>query len=204
MCSTVVVEPAHECVKVVEVSVSRNQFTSGCVVQVTTVPRAGVERFNEAEVFVLKGTQGVVLASAVGVGLFFDGFDFVEDFATGVDNVKVGAPIDFGVTGAIEVIVQVFHCNNPPKVVDLCGISTTIILYTLWCGKSTGFEAFLFFQSRVLSSPINPAISNATPISAQGPKRNAGSMAMRIAPRMIRIQLMLRLRLSAITSSLNL
>ena len=116
MCSTVVVEPTHECVEVVEVSVGRNQFTGGYVVNVTTVPRAGAERFNEAEVVVLKGTQGVVLASAVGVGLFFDGFDFVEDFATGVDHVKVGAPIDFGVTSAIEVIVQFFHCNKPPKV----------------------------------------------------------------------------------------
>ena len=109
MCSTEVVKPTHECVKVVEVSVSRNQFTGGCVVQVTTVPRAGAERFNEAEVFVLKGTQGVVCTSAVGVELFFDGFDFVEDFATGVDHVKVGAPIDFGVTSVIKVIVQFFH-----------------------------------------------------------------------------------------------
>lgn len=139
MCSTEVVEPAHECVEVVEVSVGRNQFTGGCVVQVTTVPCAGAERFNEAEVFVLKGTQGVVFASAVGVGLFFDGFDFVEDFATGVDHVKVGAPIDFGVTGVVEVIVQFFHCNDLPKYVDLRGISATIILYTLWAQKSTVF-----------------------------------------------------------------
>ena len=109
MCSTEVVEPTHECVKVVEVSVGRNQFTGGRVVQVTTVPRAGAERFNEAEVVVLKGTQGVVLASAVGIGLFVDDFDFVADFAAGVDNVKVGAPIDFGVTSAIEVVVQFFH-----------------------------------------------------------------------------------------------
>ena len=78
----------------------------------------------------------------------------------------------------------------------------TNILYTLWTQKSTVFwNFFVFFQSRVLSSPINPAISNATPINAQGPNRNAGSIAMRIAPRMIRIQLMLRLRFSAITSS---
>ena len=116
MCSTEVVEPTHECVEVAEASVGRNQFTGGCVVNVTTVPRAGAERFNEAEVFVFKGTQGVVFASAVGVGLFVDDFDFVEDFATGVDNVKVGAPIDFGVTGAIEVIVKFFHCSKPPKV----------------------------------------------------------------------------------------
>ena len=109
MCSTEVVKPTHECVKVVEVSVSRNQFTGGCVVQVTTVPRAGAERFNEAKVVVFKSTQGVVLASAVGIGLFFDDFDFVDDFTTGVDNVKVGAPIDFGVTSVIKVIVQFFH-----------------------------------------------------------------------------------------------
>lgn len=86
------------------------------MVNVSTTTSAVVECFNEAEVVVLKGTQGLVFTSAVGVGLFFDGFDFIEDFATGVDNVKVGAPIDFGVTGAIEVIVQFFHCNKPPKV----------------------------------------------------------------------------------------
>ena len=116
MCSTEVVKPTHECVKVVEVSVGRNQFTGGCVVNITTTTSAAVERFNEAKVVVFEGTQGVVLASAVGIGLFVDDFDFVADFATGVDNVKVGAPIDFGVTGAIEVIVQFFHCNKPPKV----------------------------------------------------------------------------------------
>ena len=105
MCSTEVVKPTHECVKVVEVSVSRNQFTGGCVVNITTTTSAAVECFNEAEVVVFESTQGVVLASAVGIGLFVDRFDFVDDFATGVDNVKVGAPVDFGVTGAIEVIV---------------------------------------------------------------------------------------------------
>ena len=113
MCSTEVVKPTHECVKVVEVSVSRNQFTGGCVVNITTTTSAAVECFNEAKVFVFESTQGV---SAVGIGLFVDDFDFVADFAAGVDNVKVGAPIDFGVTGAIEVIVQFFQCNKPPKV----------------------------------------------------------------------------------------
>ena len=132
MCSTEVVKPTHECVKVVEVSVSRNQFTGGCVVNITATTSAAVECFNEAEVFVFESTQGVVLASAVGIGLFVDDFDFVADFATGVDNVKVGAPIDFGVTSAIEVIVQFFHCNNLPKFVDLCGISYhNYIIYTL-------------------------------------------------------------------------
>jgi hypothetical protein len=142
--STEVVKPTHECVEVVEVSVGRNQFTGGCVVQVTTVTSAGAERFNEAEVFVLKGTQGVVCTSAVGIGLFFDGFDFVEDFATGVDHVKVGAPIDFGVTGAIEVIVQFFHCNDLPK---FCFFILQTYYIHFGHRNQLFFETFLFFFS---------------------------------------------------------
>ena len=146
MCSTVVVKPPHKHCVIVVTNVSRNQFTGGYVINITTTTSAAVECFNEAEVVVLESTQWVVLASAVGIGLFVDDFDFVADFATGVDNVKVGAPIDFGVTSAIEVIVQFFHCNNLPKFVDLRGTLTTIILYTLWAQKSTVFETFLFFS----------------------------------------------------------
>ena len=117
------------------------------MVNITTTTSAVVECFNEAEVVVFESTQGVVFASAVGIGLFVDDFDFVADFATGVDNVKVGAPIDFGVTGVIEVIVQFFHCNNPPKVVDLCGLSYhTYIIYTLGTKINCFLKLFCFFS----------------------------------------------------------
>lgn len=54
------------------------------MINITTVPRTGAECFNEAEVVVFKGTQGVVFTSAVGIGLFVDrrGYDVLQSQCT--------------------------------------------------------------------------------------------------------------------------
>ena len=88
------------------------------MVDFTTVTGPGVKGFDEAEVVELKGLQGIILASAVGVGLFVDDLDVVVGLVERAAHFRVGVPVDGGVHLAIEVLVLFFHChcNNPPKV----------------------------------------------------------------------------------------